>query len=367
MKRFGMGSFRVMAAVALLAAAVALVGCGGSGSDEGEGALRVGMVTDAGTIDDRSFNQGTWEGIVRATDEFNLTRRYLMPSGTTEADYIREITNLRDAGFPLIITPGFKFETAVYQMQARYPEVNFVLIDGVPNNGVFGDGRSEKVAPNTVSIFFAEHEAGFLAAVASAVEIGEGAFGFIGGMEIPPVQRFNWGFQQGIAYANEHLGTSISLNPRDVLYQGSFDNVAAGQQIAAQMFDRGIDAIFCAAGGVGVGAINEAKARAADGAWIIGVDSDQYEQGVYADGKSVILTSAMKGVDVAAYDMIAAQLEGTFPGGETLMFDAASNGVGIPEVNPNLSERTEEKVAQVLARIQSGEIVVSAQQGDLIR
>lgn len=367
MKRLGVGALLTVKAVLIIALVSLAMSCNrGSGDADGEQPLRVGMVTDAGTIDDRSFNQGTWEGILRAENDFNITTRYLQPSGTTEADYVREITNLRDANFPLIITPGFKFETAIYQMQDRFPEVNFVLIDGEPNNGIFDENFSSKVGDNTVSIFFAEHESGFLAAVAAALEIGEGEFGFIGGMEIPPVQKFNWGFQQGIAYANENLGTNIRLEARNVIYQGTFDDVAAGQQIAAQMYDRGIDAIFCAAGGVGVGAINEAKARAADGVWIIGVDADQYEQGVYADGKSVVITSAMKAVDVAAYDMIKAQIEGNFPGGQTLIFDAENDGIGIPNENPNLSAATEQTVSEVLAQMKAGQIVVSAARGNMI-
>ena len=156
-----------------------------------------------------------------------------------------------------------------------------------------------------------------------------GAFGFIGGMEIPPVQKFNWGFQRGVDYANKNLGTKIEIKAENVIYQGSFDNVAAGQQIAASMFDKGINVIFAAAGGVGVGAINEAKARASAGkvAWIVGVDVDQYADGIYSGDKSIILTSAMKRIDNAAYDMIKASVDGNFPGGQTLFFDVDRKSV----------------------------------------
>ena len=332
-----------------------------------QAALKVGMVTDAGTIDDKSFNQGSWEGIQRAAKEFGLKAKYLKPTGTTEADYVKEIVNLNDAGYSLIVTPGFKFEPAIFVVQDKYPKTKFVLIDGVPNNGAFDATRKEKVGPNTVSIFFAEHESAFLAGVASALQVKSGDFGFIGGMEIPPVQKFNWGFQQGVAYANKNLGTQISLKAENVIYQGTFSDVAAGQQLAAQMYDKGVKAIFAAAGGVGVGAINEAKTRAAKGVWVIGVDSDQYAQGIYSGDKSIILTSAMKGVDQAAYDMIKAEKDGKFPGGQTLVFDAKKDGVGIPKSNPNLSDEVATKVAAVLADIKSGKIVVAAEKGDLIK
>ncbi len=329
--------------------------------------LKVGMVTDAGTIDDKSFNQGTWEGIQKASKDIGIKSKYLKPTGTTEADYVKEIGNLNDAGFGLIITPGFKFESAILVSQDKYPKTKFVLIDGSPNNGKFDATRIEKVGPNTVSIFFAEQEAGFLVGVAAALQLESGDFGFVGGMEIPPVQKFNWGFQQGIAYANKNLATKISLKPENVIYQGTFSDVAAGQQLAAQMYDRGVKVIFSAAGGVGVGVINEAKTRAAKGVWVIGVDSDQYGQGIYSGNKSIILTSALKRVESAAYDMIKAENDGKFPGGQTLVFDAKKNGVGIPATNPNLKPEVAKRVAEVLDQLKAGKIVVSAEKGNLIK
>lgn len=346
--------------VVLLVAAIVLTGCG-----KKSGGLKVGMVTDAGTIDDKSFNQGTWEGVVRAGEDFKLETKYLKPGGTTEADYVKEISNLYDAGFKFIVCPGFKFETAIFQAQEKYKDAKFVLIDGNPHAGDF----VPVVKENTVSIFFAEHESGFVAGVATALQLKEGEVGYIGGMEIPPVQKYNWGFQQGVKFANENWGTNVIIKPENVIYQGSFDNVAAGQQLAAQMFDKGVKAIFCAAGGVGVGAINEAKARAKAGqeVWIVGVDVDQYAEGIYDADKSIILTSAMKCIDQAAYDMIQAEKEGKFPGGQTLIFDAKNNGVGIPKENPNLSAEVQAQVAEVFEKLKAGEITVASEQGDLIK
>ncbi|GAA0823264.1 BMP family lipoprotein [Clostridium tertium] len=349
-----------------------LVGCGGKGN-EGEGEakkdLKVGMVTDAGTIDDKSFNQGTWEGIEKAKADLKIESNYLKPAGTTEADYMKEIGNLFDTDYKFIVTPGFKFETAIFQAQDKYPDAKFVIIDGAPNNGKTGADRVEKVGDNAVAIFFAEHEAGFLAGVAASLQLKEGELGFIGGMEIPLVQKFNWGFQQGVKYANENLGTKMNIKAENVVYQGSFDNVAAGQQLAATMFDNGVKAIFTAAGGVGVGAINEAKTRATAGkeAWIVGVDVDQYADGIYKDDKSIILTSAMKKVDSASYEMVKAELDGKFPGGQTLTFDAKNDGIGIPKENPNLSKETTDKVDEIFNQIKEGKITVAGEKGDLIK
>lgn len=352
----------------LLAAGTLLAACGGDNEGSGDSKksdLKVGMVTDSGTIDDKSFNQGTWEGILMAKDELGIKEKYLKPSGTTEADYLKEIGNLYDAEYKFIITPGFKFETAVFQAQDKYKDAKFVIIDGNPHKGDY----KPVVKENTVAVFFAEHESGFLAGVAAALELKEGEAGFIGGMEIPAVQKFNWGFQQGVKYANENLGTNVTMKAENVIYQGSFDNTAAGGQIAAQMYDRGVNAIFTAAGGVGVGAINEAKTRAKSGeeVWIVGVDVDQYEDGKYDGDKSIILTSAMKKLDQVAFDMVKAELDGKFPGGKTLTFDAKNDGIGLPEKNPNLSDETSGKVKEIFEKIKAGEIKVSAEQGDLFK
>lgn len=334
-------------------------------SINGATVFKVGMVTDSGTIDDKSFNQGTWEGIQRAGKEFKLETKFLKPEGTTEADYVKDIGNLYDGGFKLIVCPGFKFETAVFRAQQKYQDAKFVLIDGQPHAGDF----KPVMGKNTVSILFAEQESSFLAGVATALEIKDGEAGILCGMEIPPVQRFNWGFQQGIKYANEYFKTNVKIKPENVIYQGSFNNVAAGQQLSAMMFDNGVKVIFNAAAATGIGAINEAKIRANAGkkVWVIGVDRDQYADGIYGGNKSVILTSAVKRVDEATFAMVKALKEEKFPGGEVLTFNAKSNGVGISEKNPNLSKEVQDKVVKVLEKLKSGEIVVSNQQGNLIK
>ena len=338
-----------------------LVGCG-SNSNSGnssETTLEVGMVTDSGTIDDKSFNQGTWEGIKKAEKELGVEKNYMQPSGETEANYLTEIQNLYDSGYKFIVTPGYKFETAIYKAQEQYADAKFVILDGAPHNG----DNNYVVAENTVAIYFAEEQSGFAAGIAAAVELKEGELGFIGGLEIPSVQKFDYGFQQGVAYANENYGTNVSLKAENIVYSGSFVDTALGQQLAAQMYDRGVKAIFAAAGGVGTGVITEAKSRVVNGeeVWVIGVDSDQYADGIYEGNKSVVLTSAIKKIDEATYQMIEKQLNDEFPGGETLRFDAANGGVGIPAENPNLSEDTVTKVNEVLEAIKSGDIVVKTE------
>ena len=325
-----------------------------------EKGIKVGMVTDAGTIDDKSFNQGTWEGVLEyKEDNSNAEVQYLMPTGETTQDYLEAIDNLAMTGVEVMVLPGFKFEEALGVAQEKYPKIKFVAIDAEPLVGVDADGNSlYEVADNTVSIFFAEQQASFLAGIATALETQTNKVAFLGGMEIPAVQKLGWGFVAGIAYANANLGTNVEVT--DYIYQGTFTDLDAGKAIAAGMYDKGVDIVFAAAGGVGVGAINETKTRAEAGneVFIVGVDVDQYDEGLLTDGSSVILTSAMKYLGRAAYDQINAYANGEFEGGRTILMDVNANGVGLPEANPNLSDATVKEVNEVAEMIKAGEIEI---------
>ena len=353
-RRTTMRKFTSMLIVTMVAM-IALVACssdkGESGSTTGTDNVnfKVGMMIDSGTIDDKSFNQGTWEGILAYTkDHKGVKGQHGQPNGETTADYLRAADNLMMAGNNVIIAPGFKFEEAITELQTANPEVSFVILDGEPAT----------MAENTTAIYFAEHEAGFLAGVAAALQSQTGKVGFIGGMKIPAVERFGWGYLAGVAYANENYATNVEVV--DYQYQGTFYDVQGGQMMAGGMYDKGIDIIFSAAAAVGNGVINEAKARteAGDKVYVIGVDVDQYDEGLMNDGSSVVLTSAIKRIDVAVYDTLKAYGEGNFPGGQIITMDAKTNGVGLPETNPNLTTDTQAKVDETLAEIQSGALVV---------
>ena len=338
-----------------LAASLGLVACGTGEGDKGtttngEAKIKVGMMTDSGTIDDKSFNQGTWEGIKRYESENGtIEAQYIKPGGEATQDYLEAADNLLAKGNELIIAPGFKFEEAIGKLQAENPETKFVILDGEPEGGV---------AENSVGIYFAEQEAGFLAGIAAALETKTGKVGFIGGMVIPAVQKFGYGFVTGVAYANANLGTNVEV--ADYLYNGTFNDVSGGQAQAGGMYDKGIDIIFVAAGKVGNGVIAEGKVRAeaGDDVYVIGVDVDQYEDGIISNGSSVILTSAIKRIDNAAYDKIDELVNGTFTGGQVITMDAKNDGVGLPAENPNLSEATQQAADEAFELIKNGTIVV---------
>lgn len=352
------------------------VGCAeksdNSGTDSGTKnqttKTKVGMATDSGTIDDKSFNQGTWEGIKKyETDKGTIESKYLQPKGEQEADYITAINALIDTNYKIVVTPGFKFETAVNKAATDHKDTTFILIDGQTHTAE--DANTFVKHDNVVCVFFSEQEAGFLAGISAALSTKTNMLGFIGGAEIPPVQRYAFGFEAGVAYANKNLGTKAQIDKTNLVYQGTFNSAPAGQTLAAGMYDKGVDIIFAAAGGTGVGAFNEAKQRAKSGkpVWVIGVDVDQYNDGVWDDAKtkSITLTSAMKKIGVAAYDNIDAKLNNKFPGGQVLTLSLKDEGVGIPEKNPNLSADIVAKVDQAKKDVVSGKITVPKTQDEL--
>lgn len=313
--------------------------------------FRVGLVTDTGGIDDKSFNQGTWEGIVRFAEDNNLCQtgdnaaiKYLQSA--QDADYIPNLSTFADEAMDLIVAPGFLFVSSMTEIAASYPEQKMLIIDDLVD------------APNVASAVFAANEGSFLVGVSAgltAKAAGESIVGFIGGMEFPLIEAFEAGFTAGV-YAAYPEATVLSE------YTGSFVDAAVGQTLAAKQYDAGAYIIFHAAGASGNGMINEAKARAEAGetVWAIGVDKDQYDDGIITNGSSVMLTSMMKRVDVAAYTAAQMVMDGTFVGGteNALTFNLANGGVGLPEENPNLSAEVIAEVAVYAEKVVSGEIVV---------
>lgn len=329
----------------------ALVLPAGGSKETAAAALKLGMVTDAATIDDRSYNEGAWEGIRRAGEEYGAEYYYIRPAGTSIADYVSAITELHDSGYQFIVCPGYLFSDAVEEAQSLYPELMLLTIDNMPEGGI---------GENTLSIFFKEQEAGFLAGVATALQLREGAAGFIGGMEIPAVQRYSWGFQQGISYANENYGTDVTMASADFVYSGSFTDTVLGQQLAASMYDRGVKVIFPCGGAIGNGVIDEALNRRSRGeeVWVVGVDVDQYHLGDLGNGTSCVLTSAVKKLDVTIYNEAVNAINGRFEGGRVLTVGVAEDAVGLPEENPNLSAEVTAEIARITELMKSGTIKV---------
>lgn len=312
--------------------------------------ITVGFVTDIGGIDDRSFNQGTYEGIKEYAGEkgWKEGQEYKYIQSNEEADYIPNLSAFGDEAYNLVIAAGFLFENAMKEVAPQYADTNFAIIDAVID------------APNVASVVFAEEQGSFLVGVAAAKATKTKKVGFVGGMDFPLIRKFHAGFVAGV----HSVDKSIQVVDQ---YAGDFGNPGAGQQIASTMYAQGVDVIYHAAGGTGNGVINEAKNRVENGkeVWVIGVDKDQYEDGKLASGKSVVLTSMMKRVDVAAYSMIEAQEKGEFPGGKTTALTLKEDGVGIPAENPNLAADIVTEINSYKDKIVAGEIVVPTTMDEL--
>ena len=303
----------------------------------------VGLVTDIGGIDDKSFNQGTWEGILDAKKEYGVATKYLQSE--SDADYIPNLSTFSDEELDIIIAPGFLFAEAMSEVAANFPDQKYLIIDMV-----VGD------RPNVANAVFAEEQGSFLVGVAAALkaqDAGKDTVGFIGGMDFDLIQKFEAGFEAGVAAVDPGMTVLIE-------YAGSFSDTQIGQTLGAKMFDQGAYVIYHAAGGTGNGMIKEAKDRRSNGedVWAIGVDKDQYPDGIYEGKKSAILTSMMKRVDVAAYNVIEMVINNEFPGGGVLVFDLSNSGVGIPDDNPNLSSAIVKSVGEYETKVKSGEISV---------
>ncbi len=305
----------------------------------------VALVTDIGGIDDASFNQGTWEGIERFANEHGFSEsQYKYLQSGTDADYIPNLSTLADEGATLIVAAGFLFQDAMTEVSKNFPDTQFLLVDTVAPG------------PNVVSAIFNEEEGSFLVGIIAGLQSkaeGRTKVGFIGGMEFELIHRFEAGFEAGVKAVAPDLELIVE-------YAGDFAAPQIGQALAAKMYDAGASVVFSAAGATGNGAIKEAKDRvlAGEAVWVIGVDRDQYQDGVYADGKSVMLTSMVKRVDVVSHDVAQLSHEGKFPGGEILIFSLANNGVAIPEENPNVEAEFLESVEAYKAKVLAGEISV---------
>ena len=335
----------LLVAILLIASFASAFAAGGK--EAAAPSFRIGLVTDLGGIDDKSFNQGTWEGVVRFAKTLNLVQgtgyKYLQSSA--EADYVPNLSTFADEKLDLIVAPGFLFEQAMGEVADKYPNQKMLLIDAVV------------AKPNVASAVFAEHEGSFLVGVAAGLKAkadGKNTVGFIGGMQFPLIERFQAGFEQGVKAVFPEARILVD-------YAGDFGAPDKGQALAQKQYNAGAYIIFHAAGGTGNGMIKEAKERSEKGdiRWAIGVDKDQYTDGAYGSGKSAVLTSMMKRVDVAAHDVAKMVHEGKFPGGQTLVFSLANDGVGIPATNPNLSADVVAQVKEFGQKIATGALKVS--------
>jgi len=307
--------------------------------------FELALITNAATVDDKSFNQGSWEGLSRFARENNISHKYFIPSEKSDYALLSTIHLAVRGGARVIVVPGFLFEVPIYIAQDIYPDVKFILVDGSPHSE---DYSSFSTADNTVGIAYAGEEAGFLAGYAAVMD-GKRRLGFMGGMAVPPVVSFGFGFVYGAEVAARELGLRRGEVTVDYHYTGDFEASPANQTMAASWFINGVEVIFACGGALGNSVMAAAEMA---GAKVIGVDVDQSFE------SPTVITSALKGLAVSVYDTIRAFYEGRFPGGQNLVYNAAMNGIGLPMETSKFTNFTQAQYDAIFARIVAGEFSI---------
>jgi len=331
---------RALCIVAAVLVVAAVGGCQKSEPTKKVAPLMVGMVFDVGGKGDKSFNDSAYRGLLNAADAFGVEFAEFEPG--QDADRETGLRKLAQAGYDVIVGVGFLFSDAMRKVAADYPDVKFACVD-------FDAKPGETLPPNLEGLTFREEEGSFLVGVIAGMVSETGRLGFVGGMNIPLIHKFEAGYVAGAKYANPDVSVTVA-------YAGAtpqaFADPAKGKELALLQYGRGVDVIYHASGSTGNGVIEAAKET---GKYAIGVDSNQ---NYMAPGK--VLTSMIKRVDNAVYMTIQSVLDGTFKGG-LREFGLAEDGVGyaVDEYNETLiTEEIRAKVEDAKARIIAGEIAV---------
>jgi basic membrane protein A len=295
--------------------------------------IKVGLVTDVGGLNDRSFNQLANEGLERAKAELGVETRVLISK--QNSDYVPNLSTLAQQKYDLVVAVGFLMADSVDTVAPKFPNTKFAIID------VDATGLKSK-ATNVSGALFKENEAGYLVGYMTGLYLkdeGGGTAGSVGGQKIPPVDAYIAGYQAGVKAAFPDAKVANG-------YSQKFDDPAPCKELALNQIAEGAKVIFQVAGGCGLGALDAAKEKGVQG---IGVDADQAYLG------DQIMTSALKKVDQAVYDEIKAAQDGTFKGGDNTIFDVKSGGVGIGETN-EVGSKYAAQVQEIQDKIASGEL-----------
>jgi basic membrane protein A len=333
------------AAVGALVAALALIaaGCGG-GDDTAAGttaatettakAIRVGLITDLGQLNDNGFNELAYNGLKRAERVLGIEGRVV--ESKSAADYVPNMTTLARQGYDLIIGVGYAQGDAIATTAKKFPNTSFAIVD-VDQTGLKG------TPANVRGLLFREQEVGYLAGYLAALEAKRGGgkqVSAVAGFKEPPVDRFIAGYRAGADAAVP--GTVVKWG-----YSQDWDDQAKCKELALNQIAAGSKVVFQVAGGCGLGALLAAKQEKV---WGIGVDADQSFLGPH------ILTSALKGVDTAVFLTAKAVQDGTFEGGGNADFGLDQDGVGLGTFSPNANEADIAKVKAVEQQVADGAI-----------
>ena len=338
-------SFRFMLLALLAALVLGIAACGDDNDDGGGGgssdtaskdqgkAIKAGVVTDIGGLNDRSFNFLANKGLEDAEGDLGVEGRVLISK--SNGDYVPNLSTLAQQQYDLTVGVGFLMADAVATVAGKFPQNNFAIVD-FPASGLKGKPQ------NVEGLLFKEQEAGYLAGYLAglwAKDNNATTVSTVGGQKIPPVDHYIAGFQAGAKKANPDIKT---LNA----YSQDFVDQAKCKEIALDQIAQGSKVVFQVAGQCGLGALDAAKEKGVQG---IGVDADQAYLGDF------ILTSALKKVDVAVFDAIKRVQDGTFKGGTDVIATVENGGVGLGQIGP-AGTKYEDQIKDVTDQLAAGEI-----------
>ncbi|MFI1357137.1 BMP family protein [Streptomyces sp. NPDC020898] len=337
-----------VAGIASATLAVIATGCGSSSSSssssdsEGKG---LALAYDVGGKGDQSFNDAATAGMDKADAEFGYKSTAVEPQdGESDADKAQRLEQLAKQGYNPVIGVGYAYAPAVKEVSAKFPKVTFGVVD------------DEQIkADNVADMVFTEEQASYLAGVTAALTTKTNVVGFVGGVDIPLIHKFEAGYKQGVEDTKKGI-TVKSQYLTETAQEGGFASPDKGENAAEGMIDSKADVVYAAAGLSGQGVI---KAAAANKVWAIGVDSDQYKQDALAKYKDSILTSAMKDVAGAVYNLAKSVKDGK-PETGVVRASLATGGVGLADSNPVFKDNAElqDALKKAEAGIKDGSIKV---------
>ncbi|MBT2412837.1 BMP family ABC transporter substrate-binding protein [Streptomyces sp. ISL-12] len=340
-----------VAGAATASLALALAACGGtstsSSSSESKGDKGLAIAYDVGGKGDQSFNDAAYAGLEQAKKEFKYETADIEPTdGETDADKQQRLESLAKQGYNPIVGVGYAYAAAVKGAAEKFPDVTFGIVD---------DSTIE--AENVADLVFSEEQGSYLAGVAAAKSTKSNVVGFIGGVDNPLIHKFQAGFEQGVKDTNPKAKV-LSQYLTQTAEEGGFSSPDKGKTAAEGQIENKADVVYAAAGLSGQGVI---EAAAANKVWAIGVDSDQYQQEALAKYKDSILTSAMKDVAKAVYNL-AKSVEDGKPETGIVRGDLKTGEVSLSDSNPKFADDTElqEAIETAKEKIIDGDIKVKS-------
>jgi basic membrane protein A len=310
----------------------------------------IAVVFSTGGLGDKSFNDAAYAGLIAADDEYNLNYDYVEPADVNEINQaILDYAADTDTDWDLIIAIGFSSFEGVNATATEYPDKNFVIIDSVVE------------LDNVASVVFKEQEGSFLVGALAGMVTQTNKLGFLGGLDIPLINRFGAGFEHGARYINPNVTVDVAYSPNP---DNPWGDLAGGKQVAESFIDDGADIIFAAAGGTGLGVFDAAEEASTETDKVYGIGVDSNQDG---EAEGFVLTSMIKRVDVAVKSQIDAVVDGTWDAGFQSL-GIAEDGVGLTAMEFTQDEANAEyetgvtrleKIEELKQMIKDGDIVVA--------